>query len=147
MPGKQNTVLTGIDRISRGIPELCSKKVCCVKILYLYFAFHRTTKWLKKGSAAHTSLKFLLYDEHISKDLALCPNLRFTSELENFHSLVRSYVPKSMGLRKRRYERMVELAILDNNENSARRIKSKVCRREEVYIICNQVKDQRLSYF
>jgi hypothetical protein len=60
----------------------------------------RRKKWLVKGSRAHLALIGVATDDRFLQVLNHCTRYKFTSWLENFHSVILKYLPKRINFSK-----------------------------------------------
>lgn len=81
----------------------------------------RAIKWLSPGDPAHTVLTNWLNKPATTRNLRLLAHGIHTSQLENLHSLILKYAPKRLDFDPPAYDGRVRLAILDHNENVARK--------------------------
>ncbi|XP_056457818.1 uncharacterized protein LOC130391621 [Gadus chalcogrammus] len=80
----------------------------------------RTKRWLQPESQVFKSLRNIVEDKRLLKDLEQMTRFKHTGSLEVYHNVMLKYLPKRLHFR---YDTMVartQLAILDNNYNVGR---------------------------
>ncbi|XP_051543374.1 uncharacterized protein LOC127434585 [Myxocyprinus asiaticus] len=78
----------------------------------------RRKRWLEKESRAFHTLKTLVLDKGLLKDLRQMALFKHTSKLELFHSLLVKYCQKNLHFHNSSMVARTQLAILDYNENA-----------------------------
>ncbi|XP_051971034.1 uncharacterized protein LOC127635204 isoform X2 [Xyrauchen texanus] len=78
----------------------------------------RRKRWLEKESRAFHTLKTLVLDKGLLKDLRQMALFKHTSKLEVFHSLLVKYCQKNLHFHNSSMIARTQLAILDYNENA-----------------------------
>ncbi|CAG0909285.1 unnamed protein product, partial [Cyprideis torosa] len=78
------------------------------------------TEWIEERNPAHTSLTRIVNETGFTSDLKQATELRFSSELEAFHSELNVYLPKRIGVKKPHFVTKVKVAVLDHNNNVGR---------------------------
>ena len=71
---------------------------------------------------AYEALADIVTDPAFLELMKKCTKYKFTSILENVHSLILKYLPKRVHFGKARMEAGVRLAILEHNENANRKV-------------------------
>ena len=81
----------------------------------------RSKKWLRSGSLVHTTLKNIVYNKTLLRDIKMLTGFHHTGALEVFHSLILKYCPKRQHFSYIGMQARIELAILDHNYNTNRK--------------------------
>ena len=81
----------------------------------------RSKKWLRSGSLVHTTLKNIVYNKNLLRDIKMLTGFHHTGALEVFHSLLLKYCPKRQHFSYIGMQARIELAILDHNYNTDRK--------------------------
>ncbi|CAG0883283.1 unnamed protein product, partial [Cyprideis torosa] len=87
----------------------------------------RDTEWIEEGSPAHMSLTKIVNDIGFRSVLKQTTALRFSSELEAFHSTLNVHLPERSEVKKPQFvTTKVKIAVLDHNKNVGRNLDYKV---------------------
>ena len=78
-------------------------------------------KWLRSRSLVHTTLKNIVYNKNLLRDIKMLTGFHHTGALEVFHSLLLKYCPKRQHFSYIGMQARIELAILDHNHNTNRK--------------------------
>ena len=81
----------------------------------------RSKKWLRSGSLVHTTLKNIVYNKTLLRDIKILTGFHHTGVLELFHSLILKYCPKRQHFSYVGMQVQIELAILDHNYSTNRK--------------------------
>ena len=81
----------------------------------------RSKKWLRSGSLVHRTLKNIVYNKTLLRDIKMLTGFHHTGALEVFHSLILKYCPKRQHFSYVGMQVHIELAILDHNYNTNRK--------------------------
>ena len=81
----------------------------------------RSKKWLRSRSLVHTTLKNIMYNKTLLRDIKKLTGFHHTGALEVFHSLLLKYCPKRQHFSYVGMQAHIELAILDHNYNTNRK--------------------------
>ena len=81
----------------------------------------RSKKWLRSGSLVHTTLKNIVCNKTLLRDIKMLTGFYHTGALEVFHSLLLKYCPKRQHFSYIGMQARIELAILDHNYNTNRK--------------------------
>ena len=81
----------------------------------------RSKKWLRSGSLVHTTLKNVVCNKNLLRDIKILTGFQHTGALEVFHSLLLKYCPKRQHFSYIGMQARIELAILDHNYNTNRK--------------------------
>ena len=81
----------------------------------------RSKKWLRSGSLVHTTLKNIVCNKTLLRDIKMLTGFHHTGALEVFHSLLLKYCPKRQHFSYIGMQARIELAILDHNYNTNRK--------------------------
>ena len=77
--------------------------------------------WLKPGTAAHVALEEVVFNKKLLKDLKLVTEFHHTGNLEVYHSMMLKYCPKRQHFSHEGMNARTQLAVLDHNQNCARK--------------------------
>ncbi|XP_063047543.1 uncharacterized protein LOC134441244 [Engraulis encrasicolus] len=77
-------------------------------------------KWLSEDSAAYRSLREMVLDKRLMKDLEQMTLFKHTGQLEVFHSAMLKYCPKRLHFQYPTMLARTMLAVMDHNENHSR---------------------------
>jgi len=80
----------------------------------------KSRNWLKPGSPGHETLKKVVLNKTLVKDMEKLNLNIYTTYLEVFHSLKIRYLPKSIFFEKEKMISGVKLAAMDHNYNVGR---------------------------
>ena len=80
----------------------------------------RTKRWLRPGSPAHESLKEVVFDKNLPKDIQQLALSCHTGSLEVYQSAQKKYVPKWQHFWYKSMVARTQLAALDHNANTSR---------------------------
>ena len=78
-------------------------------------------KWLRSGSLVHTTLKNIVCNKTLLRDIKMLTGFHHTGALEVFHSLLLKYCPKRQHFSYIGMQARIELAILDHSYNTNRK--------------------------
>ena len=78
-------------------------------------------KWLRSGSLIHITLKNVVCNKNLLRDIKMLTGFQHTGALEVFHSLLLKYCPKRQHFSYIGMQACIELAILDHNYNTNRK--------------------------
>ena len=81
----------------------------------------RSKKWLRSGSLVHTTLKNIVCNKTLLRDIKMLTGFHHTGALEVFHSLLLKYCPKRQHFSYIGMQARIELATLDHNYNTNRK--------------------------
>ena len=76
----------------------------------------RSKKWLRSGSLVHTTLKNIVCNKTLLRDIKMLTGFHHTGALEVFHSLLLKYCPKRQHFSYIGMQARIEFAILDHNQ-------------------------------
>ena len=100
------------------VKVVCSISVC---IQHCLLKKQCSKKWLRSGSLVHTTLKNIVYNKTLLRDIKMLTGFHHTGALEVFHSLILKYCPKRQHFSYVGMQAWIELAILDHNYNTNRK--------------------------
>ena len=81
----------------------------------------RSKKWLRSGSLVHRTLRNIVHDKNLLRDIKKLTGFHHTGSLEVFHSSLLKYCPKRQHFSYLGMQARLELAILDHNYNTDRK--------------------------
>ena len=81
----------------------------------------RSKKWLQSRSLVHRTVKNVVYNNTLLRDMKMLTSFHHTGALEVFHSLLLKYCPKRQHFSYVGMQAHIELAILDHNYNTNRK--------------------------
>ena len=102
------------------VVKIASSISVCVH-LTLPIEEQRSKKWLRSGSLVHTTLKNVVCNKNLLRDIKMLTGFQHTGALEVFHSLLLKYCPKRQHFSYIGMQARIELAILDHNYNTNRK--------------------------
>ena len=77
-------------------------------------------KWLRSKSLVHRTLKNIVYNKTLMRDIKMLTSFHHTGALEVFHSLLSKYCPKRQHFSYIGMQSYIKVAILDHNYNTKR---------------------------
>ena len=95
----------------------------------------RSKKWLQSGSLVHRTLRNVVCNKNLLRDIKKLTGFHHTGSLEVFHSLLLKYCPKRQHFSYIGMQARLELAILDHNYNTDR--KQATTRTGKKFLICD----------
>ena len=78
-------------------------------------------KWLRSGSLVHSTIKNVVCNKNLLRDIKMLTSFQHTGALEVFYSLLLKYCPKRQHFSYKGMQARIELAILDHNYNIKRK--------------------------
>ena len=81
----------------------------------------RSKKWLRSGSLVHRTLRNIVHDKNLLRDIKKLTRFHHTGSLEVFYSSLLKYCPKRQHFSYLGMQARLELAILDHNYNTDRK--------------------------